>query len=179
MSPIIPVLLVSGSIGVGKTTVATEMSAILDRHRMSHALVDMDALRWRYPADPSDPFSAALGLQNLAAVWRNCQLAGAERLVLVDIVESRAQLPQYGAAIPGATLVVVRLCAATATLAARIAQREVGAGYAWHLERSAELAALMEREQVEDLAVENDGRPLADVAGEVLRRCNWLSASER
>ncbi len=171
-----PVLLITGPVGVGKTTIANEVSALLEEAAMPHACVDMDQLRCAYPRPPDDRFNSALGLRNLGDVWANYHAAGARRLILADVLESRANLLGYEAAIPGADILVVRLRASVASLAARVQQREVGAGLDWHLRRSAELAAQMEREGVEDIVVETDGRGLAELAREVLERSGWVIA---
>ena len=92
------------------------------------------------------------------------------------MLEARADLARYRAAVPGAAITVVRLSAAVPTLAARLRQRELGSGLAWSLGRAAELAAQMERDQVEDLLVATDGRSLSDLAHEVLRRSGWPDA---
>ena len=170
----IPVLVITGPVGVGKTTTAFEASSILDAAGVAHALVDLDALRWCYPAPPGDRFNTALGVRNLALVWENYRAGGAERLILVDVVEGREQLAEYRAAVPGATITPVRLRATVETLSGRVRRRETGAGLNWHLHRAAELAAQMDRDQVEDLSVETDGRTAVEVAREVLARCGWL-----
>ncbi len=174
----IPVLLVTDPVGVGKTTVGGEVSALLSRAGAAHAFVDVDSLRWCHPSPPHDPFRTALGLQNLAAVWANCQAAGAERLVLASVIESRDELAGYQAAVPGAAILVVRLRAPVATLTDRVARREVGAGHEWHLRRAAELAAQMDRDRVEDIVVETEGRSVPAVAREVLARSTWGDAPE-
>lgn len=109
--PDVPVLVVTGPVGVGKTTVALAASELLDQRGISHALVDADWLRWRYPRSSHDPFETALGLRNLAAVWANYRAAGAGRLILADVMESREAVTAYLSAVPGAEVVVVRLCA--------------------------------------------------------------------
>ncbi len=88
----IPVLLVTGPVGVGKTTVGSEISALLNRAGEPHAFVDMDSLRWCHPSPPHDPFNIALAMRNLAAVWANFRAAGAGRLILADVLESRDDL---------------------------------------------------------------------------------------
>jgi hypothetical protein len=176
MTNTIPVLLITGPVGVGKTSVGAEVSALLEQAAVPHAFVDMDHLRWCPPAPPGDRFNVALGLRNLAAVAANYRAAGAERLVLADVLEARADLARYEAAIPGAALQVVRLRASVETLTGRVRQRETGDGLAWHLHRTAELAAQMERGKVEDVVVETDGRSVAEVAQAVLARCGWAQA---
>ena len=178
MPAAIPVLLITGPVGVGKTTVALEVSTLLEGAAVPHACVDMDSLRWCYPSPPHDPFRTALGLQNLAAVWANCRAAGAERLVLASVIESRDELAGYHAAVPGAAILVVRLRASVATLADRVARREVGAGREWHIRRAAELAAQMDRDRVEDIVVETEDRSVPAVAREVLARSAWGDVPE-
>ena len=173
----IPVLLITGPVGVGKTTVAFAVSDLLKDTAAAHALVDVDSLRWCYPAPPGDRFNVALGMRNLAAVWANFRAAGAERLILADVLESREQLARYREAVPGAAIQVVRLRATLETLNDRVRRRETGAALAWYLHRTAELAAQMERDRLEDIAVDTDGRPAVEVAREVLARCGWLATA--
>jgi hypothetical protein len=174
----IPILVITGPVGVGKSTVAAEVSALLNRAGTPHACVDMDGLRDCHPAPAHDPFNVALGLKNLAAVWVNLRAAGAERLVLADVVESRDELAGYRTAVPGAAIQVARLRASVATLTARVARRELGASHDWHVWRAAELAAQMDRDRVEDLVVETEGRSVAAVAREVIARSGWPAAPE-
>jgi adenylylsulfate kinase len=174
MTQTIPVLLITGPVGVGKTSVGAEVSTLLERAGLPHAFVDMDHLRWCPPAPPGDRFNVALGLRNLAAVSANYRVAGAQYLILADVLEARADLALYEAAIPGALIRVVRLRASVETLTGRVRQRDTGEGLAWSLDRTAELAAQMERDRVEDLVVETDGRSVPEVAQVVLDRCGWL-----
>ena len=173
----IPVMVVTGPVGVGKTTIATEISALLADVGILHACVDMDGLRDAWPAPPDDRFNSALGLRNLAAIWRNFHEAGAERLILADVVEQRSDLDSYREAVPGADVLLVRLRASVATLQGRIERREAGVGRDWHLHRAAELEAQMDRDALEDLLVETDGRSPDDIAREILARSGWLPAS--
>ncbi|MGH2350730.1 MAG: hypothetical protein ACRDJN_03840 [Chloroflexota bacterium] len=86
-APRVPVLLLTGPVRAGKTSVAGEVSARLEQASIPHAVVDMDALRWCYPHPPDDPFGdEQVGLPNLAAVWSNFRAAGATRLVLAHVV---------------------------------------------------------------------------------------------
>ena len=172
--PPVPVLLITGPVGVGKSSVASELSELLDQAGVAHALVDVDSLRWCYPRSPRDPFRVRLAMNNLAAIWPNYQDAGAERLVLVDVIESRAELNQISAAVPGADISIVRLRATNKTLQARVRQRERGLGLARHLRRATELAALMDVAAIEDAVVDTDGRTVLEIAREILVRSGWV-----
>jgi hypothetical protein len=159
---------------VGKTTVAYEVSKLLETADLPHACIDMDTLRSCYPAPDGDRFNVALGLRNLAAVWANCRAMGATHLIVADVIESREGLAGYHEAVPGAVITVVRLRATLSTLTGRVTQREVGSGHDWHLRRAAELAAQMDRDQVEDSTVETDGRTITAIAREVVTRSGWV-----
>jgi hypothetical protein len=49
----------------------------------------------------------------------------------------------------------------------------------WFLDAATHTAEVFERAQVEDHLVDNENRPAAVVAGEVLRRVGWLPSSAR
>ena len=175
----IPLLIVTGPVGVGKTTVAYEVSKLLEAVALPHACIDMDTLRSCYPAPAGDRFNVALGLRNLAAVWVNCRATGATHLIVADVIESREELRGYREAVPGAAITVVRLRATLSTLTGRVTRREVGSGHDWHLLRAAELASQMDRDQVEDAAVETDGRAVTAIAREIVERSGWAAPVSR
>lgn len=169
----VPVLAISGPVGVGKSTVLVEIHDVLASHGVPHACVERDALAYSWP--PRGYFNEDAALENLAAVWANFRAAGAERLVVAGVVERAADLDGYRRAVPGARITVCRLTAAAATRAARLRGREVGAGLEWHLRRTEELEAILDAVRLDDFAVDNDARPVREVATEVLARAGWLS----
>jgi predicted kinase len=175
----VPVIVVTGPVGVGKTTVAVAISELLDGVGMAHAMVDVDQLRWCYPAPADDPFHMMLGLRNLAAVWANYRAEGAQCLILADVVERRADVTRYREAIPGAAILVVRLQASLSTIEGRLAGREAGAGLDWHRRRAAELIALMERNRAEDILIDTEEKSAVAIAQETIARAQWLRPSER
>jgi hypothetical protein len=64
----VKVLVISGSMGSGKTTVIGEASDILSARGIPHAAIDLDALG---VACIDYAVSAELATRNLAAVWAN------------------------------------------------------------------------------------------------------------
>ncbi len=134
----------------------------------------IDSLRWCYPRPPDDPFRIELAMRNLVAIWTNFQAAGARRLILSDVLETRESLVHYQRAIPSAAILVVRLRASARTLQQRLEGREVGSGLVRHLQRAAEVATLMERNQVADLVLDTEGKSVAAISREILTASGWL-----
>ena len=171
---VVPVLIITGSVGVGKTTVAHEVGRLLRPSGVPYAVVDMDALAGSYPPPPEDGFNARMALRNLASIWRNYADAGVRRLVLAYVFENRSELEPVGQAVPGAELTVVRLHATHHALRERVAHRERGSSREWHLHRAVELADLMDRERIEDHLVHTDGRDVIEVARAILEQTRWI-----
>jgi len=98
---------------------------------------------------------------------------GANRLIVVDVVETRDQRGEYELAIPGAALQIVRLTASLSMLHQRLEGRESGASLEWHQSRAAELTALMDERHVEDWLIDTDGKPISHIVDEILSRLGW------
>jgi energy-coupling factor transporter ATP-binding protein EcfA2 len=173
----VPVMVVTGPVGVGKTTVAEAISGRLSQAYVAHAMVDQDALRRCYPDTPGDPFHAALGLRNLAAVWSNFRANGATHLVVADVIETSADLAGYRAAIPGAAIHVVRLLASIPTIHRRLEGRANGGDLEWHRHRAIELTQIQDRNQIGDILVDTEAKTVAEIADEALRRVGWPDPS--
>ncbi len=167
----IPAIVITGPTGAGKTTVAQALCDVLAERGFRNAMVDMDALRWLYPAVEGDRFSSGLGLRNLSAIWPNLVAAGARAVILADVVEDPAQARRYEALMPGATVTVVRLDVPMDLISDRLAGRESGESLEWHRNRAPELQGIMERAGVGDVVIEVGSRGPRDVAEEIARRC--------
>jgi shikimate kinase len=171
-------IVITGPVGVGKTTIAFALADRLEAAGRSHAVIDMDNLRHCAPYPPDDPFHIALGLRNLAAIWPNYRALGTEYLIVADVIESRSQRADYQLALPDTALQVVRLQASLPTLHQRLAGREVGDSLNWHQQRAAELIAIMDEHRVEDLLIDTDGRSSDEIVAELLSRCAWHSEND-
>jgi Mrp family chromosome partitioning ATPase len=176
MTASVPVLLITGPVGVGKSTVAAEAARLLREANVPHALVDLAWIEQCWPVPTDDPWNERLTHRNLACMWANFRQAGADRLLLVRVLEARSLLRQVVEAVPGAEVTVVRLRAPLAVLQARIRSREAS-DPSWFLGAATHTAEVLERAGVEDHLVDNQDRPVAAVAEEVLRRVGWLDLS--
>ena len=167
-------LLLNGTVGVGKTTVADAMGDLLQGAGVPGAVVDLDWLRRCWPSPDSDPFQLELTLTNLSAVARNFRDAGAVRLVLAGVVETQGDRAAHAAAV-GLPLRLCRLRVALPLVRERLTARHHGdpGGLAWHLRRSGELDRLLDIADVDDFTVDATHLSAAATAAAVLRAAGW------
>ena len=168
----VPVLLLTGTVGSGKTTLAYEINDLLSERAVPNAAIDLDGLTAQWP--PSSKWNADLMFENLALLWPNYRAHGATHLVLAHVLEDGTERDRYRAAVPGAELTVVRVVAPEALRVARLRGRmPPGPSLDWHLHRTVELEAILAGAALEDLAIENGDRPIRDVAEELVDRLGW------
>jgi adenylylsulfate kinase len=168
-------LVLSGTVGVGKTTVGEEVHDVLSERRIPNAFFDLDALRYQWPE--TSPWNAELLVEHLAALWPNLARRDVEHLVLAGVMETPGDLDRVRTALPPATATVIRLTAPADIRAARLRDRMLpGEALDWHLARTVELDAILDASAVEMIAVDNGDRPPRDVAVEVLDRAGWATA---
>lgn len=161
------VIVVTGPTGVGKTTVANEMTEVLEERGVAFGFFDPDAIHFR-PVQDGDRFGMRVWLGALHAAW---PLMEVDRLVVPLVIEERASAERL---VPGSALTIARLTAVMETIADRIRRREIGAGGDWHLARAQELEEHWRDHPVEDFLVDTDGRDVRSVAVEVLTRSGWI-----
>ena len=169
----VPTILITGPVGVGKTTVASDVSWIAETAQVPHGGIDVDGLTWMYPYPPS-----SVAYDNVGAVWKSYRQAGATHLILAQVIYSRADLNGFYPVIPDATITVFRLRAELPTLLARVGQRErEGPGQRVHSRQAEELFRQMEQASVEDYLIETEGRSAHEVAREIFDLSGWDRAS--
>ena len=169
----VPTLLLTGTIGAGKSTIAAEINDALTEMKIPNAAVDLDALVWQWPS--SSKWNRDLMFENLAALWPNYAAHGSTHLVLAHVLEDPTDLDRYRDAVPGAEITVCRLIAPETTRVARLHRRmPVGPSRDWHVARTVELETILVRLSFEDFAVENGDRPVREVALEVVARAGWI-----
>ena len=165
-------LLITGTVGAGKTSVAEAVGDALAQRAVPHAVLDVDWLRRSWPSPPGDPFNAAITLQNLRAVAANFRRAGADRLILAGVVESVAERDAYQVAL-AMPLTVCRLRASTVRDRLTARHRADPAGLAWHLNRSGELDRILDAAKVEDVVVDTTTATIKEAAEAVLAAVGW------
>ena len=169
----IPLLIISGPVGVGKTSVGNEVSVQLEDRGVAHTFVDLDALAMTFPRPPDDPFASRLACANLRDMWRNCAAAGSKNLIIARVVESPRHVEDIQNVLPPSAATVCQLTASDETLATRVGQREIGAEYEWHADRAVQLARSLPTAAPPDFFVETDGRTVTEIARDVVARVDW------
>jgi chloramphenicol 3-O-phosphotransferase len=173
VADLVRVLLLTGTVGAGKTTIALEINDVLAELDVPNAAIDLDGLTAQWP--PSSKWNADLMFDNLAVLWPNYSARGVTHLVLAHVLEDGTELERYREAVPGATVIVVRLVSTHATRVARLLSRmPAGPSRDWHLHRTGELEEILEAAAHEDFVVDNGDRPVREVALEILRRAAWI-----
>ncbi|MDQ3576080.1 MAG: adenylyl-sulfate kinase [Actinomycetota bacterium] len=167
-------LLITGTVGAGKTAVAVMVGHVLSQAAIPNAVIDLDWLRRSWPAPKEDRFNSEVELRNLKPMARNYFRAGAVRLLMAGVVETRAARDRYHDVL-GVPLLICRLRVALPVVHARLVRRHADdpVGLPWHVDRSRELNGILEAAAVEDVIVEATQGDVAQVADRVIRAVGW------
>ena len=164
-------VLITGVYGSGKSSVAAEISYLLEQRRQPHALLDLDYLGWG--GDNFDDHAAGFGLmlRNLTAVASNYRDAGISVFIVAYFIRNRDALRAVREA-AGIPLRTVRLSVPLPVIEQRLAA-DMTSGRRDDLREAASSIAVEEGVGVEDVTVVND-QPVGVVAREVMTWLGWL-----
>jgi hypothetical protein len=166
------VLVISGPCGAGKSSVGFECLELLQADEVDAAMIDGE-LAYFHPKPDDDPQGTRVAEQALAALAPVYAAARIGRLLLPRVIERPRHLELVHAALAGARFQVAWLQVSTETIAERLAAREVGSAFGWHLQRAEEIRSNALAHDLFDFVVDGE-RPVRDVSVEVLRRAGWL-----
>lgn len=174
------VIVVSGTLGAGKTFTAEALRDVLVDQGARCGVIDVDWLCQNDPPPDDDRFNDHLAFANLAAIWPNYAATGIEYLVLARVVEDPADRARFEATLPGCAVRIVRVDASPVTCADRLVKRmPAGPWLDWHLERSDLLAERLEALALEDLVVINESQSAAELATTILTGLGWHPPGRR
>lgn len=170
---------INGTVGAGKTTTACALSDLLSESRSPHAVIDLDQIRLLFPPPPGDPFQHEVELANLRALATNYRAAGAVRLILAGVLEETREVPRYLGALGVPCLLICRLTVDADIARTRLTVRHADdeRGLAWHLNRTAELAGVLARADLDDVTLDTSRRTPHAVARAIQRRAGWAPSS--
>ncbi|WP_377267710.1 hypothetical protein [Peterkaempfera sp. SMS 1(5)a] len=168
-------LLINGTVGVGKTSVAESVGDLLADAGVPNAVIDLDWLSKSWPRPAGDRFNTSMMLRNLRGIAGNYLAAGAVRLVLAGVIEDVEGRKLCSDAI-GVELSVCRLQVDLPVNHQRLMRRHENEPEAlrWHLARAGELAEILEQASVDDFTVDSTTRSVVEVAAEVISKAGWL-----
>lgn len=170
-------VILSGPVGVGKTSVGAALSRQMRQEDVPHCFVDMDVLTHTYPRRDHDPFGTQVALAALTPLWSKARETGARHLIVPRVIERRAEGEAIAQATEHGSYTLIRLFADEATLHSRLRAREPEEEHAWYLDRATQLAATLEQAALEDLALDTTGLSLSQVATEIRSYLAWGTES--
>jgi len=163
-------VLITGAYGAGKSTVAAEISYLLEQRRQPYALLDLDFLGWGVNSFDGQTAGNPFLLRNLAAVVSNYREGGISVFVLAHFVSSHDQLSGIREAV-GVPLRVVRLSVPLADIEERLAA-DVTTERQEELKEAARQIADGAGVGLEDVVLAND-RPVPVVAQQIMAWLGW------
>lgn len=162
------VVLLTGTVGVGKSTVGFSVAERAGTRGAPAGFVDVDQLSRLWPAPHGDPFREELIYANLRVIAPNYRTAGASLLVLAWVIEDATDVIRLETALE-APVTTLRLVSPPEVVGARLRSRHQGpasAGLEWHLQRAPQLAAIQNALVVPTIDAD---RPLGEIVDDVLR----------
>ncbi|HXB54905.1 MAG TPA: hypothetical protein VN461_09000 [Vicinamibacteria bacterium] len=166
-------LIITGGMGAGKTTVLGEASDVLALRDIAHAAIDLDALGLAHL--PSTTSNDRVMYQNLQSVCDNYASLGVKRLLLARAIEDRPELELCRSVVSATQTVICRLTASVETMQERVQRRELGVSQRDYVARVTKLSVILDRERLEDFTVTSENRPPTEVAREMLVKARWIS----
>jgi adenylylsulfate kinase len=171
-APTSKALLLTGSVGSGKTTLAKETGELLRAAGVAHAVIELDWLSWCSPPGDGAPARRQLLLDNLRSVRSHYQQAGIDRFVLAGSIVSPEHLRGVDRAL-ALPLTIVRVSAPLEVIANRVDRRDPASKT---IASVADLAAFDERVRaaVPDCPhVDNSDADVVETARRVLHAAGW------
>lgn len=156
-------LVITGAMGSGKTSVLYEASDILASLKIPHATIDLDGLGGaRLAVSDADEVM----YKNLASVSENYAAAGLTRLLIARAIENRAELNMCCRAVGATESLVCRLVATDETMRKRVAERERGILRDELIRRVTDLTTIIDKAGLEDFTVSTENQNVTDSARE-------------
>jgi predicted kinase len=165
----IPGVLLTGTVGAGKTSVAVEIGELLQAAGLPYSVIDLDWLCWISPAPDRGQSVHDVLVEALGAVWPVHRAAGVQRLILARGMRDAVEIDSVRAAVPDVDVQVVQLAVDHDVVRRRLGERDTGAQLAQHLELLEQLdpGPLPGAHRVSNSA------DLRSCVEEVLRRLDW------
>jgi hypothetical protein len=166
-------LIITGSMGSGKSSVLGAATDLLTLEGIHHAAIDLDTLAIFHL--PVEVDGSSVHFRNLQCVWGNFAALGLSRLLLASAIETRMALEACRQAVAAKRTVICRLRVSVETMQRRVRLREPDPFQQDFVARVTELEDMLDRAQLEDFSIANEEGSVTGVAQEMLARAGWLS----
>lgn len=165
----IEVLVINGSPGSGKSTIANALSEELRKLNQVHAVIDVDELARVYPETQGD-----LMWRNLAAIWENYRQIEGMKAILPVCIDDQEALDKLKASVPCDTFTICELVAPVDILKSRVTEREPNDYW------QGKLRDLVQRyadrpEKFSDFQVSTERSSVENTAKEIVAKLGWLN----
>jgi len=168
-------LLLGGRAGVGKTSVAYEVSAVLRGAGVAHCHIEGDVLDAAYPKPADDPDGSSMTERNLRSLTREYRRLGYTRLIYVNTVSVLEPDLVRRAVGDVDSVVSVLLQADGAAVEERLASRELGSELPRYLARGPGVAQALAAEATSEVhRLDVTHSSVQDAAARVLELTGWL-----
>jgi hypothetical protein len=182
---VVPILLLCGAPGSGKSSVAWEVYFTLVRSGEPVANLDLDVVGYGPP--PSSFGSFEMKIRNLESIWANYQAAGARSLVVSGLMARESEVRTCTHAVPGSVPTVCVLTVTKAEQRARIFHRarqnygsERGGGSSNQTPQALEKVAAVAAEELAAsevipgaLVLDTVGVEVPELARQILSTTGW------
>ena len=166
------ILLLTGSVGTGKTTVAAEIGEQLADMNLLNAVIDLDWLGWVNVREDFNGYDRLI-MQNLVSTWGNYRAVGVEYLVLARGLLEHKPMDMLKDAFPTSPVIIIRLLASRETVKRRLTQRDSGKTLREHLKEMDEMNQIMDELKLEYATVETDTISVEEIAQRVITIAGW------
>jgi len=169
----VSLLVITGTMGSGKSAVLAEASDLLAMQNIVHAAIDLDALGLAHLSVPALNDDAMY--VNLESVCGNYAHVGVRRFLVARAVEGLSEVELCRNACKARNVVTCRLTASLECLRQRVRLREMGVLKDEFVARVDKLNAILDRAHPEDFTIANESRSITEVAREMLIRAGWIT----
>ena len=166
------ILLITGTVGSGKTIVAIDVGEQLADMGLPNAVIDLDWLGWVNVGGKFNEYDQLI-MQNVISMWPNYRVIGVEYLVLARMFLQREPLDFLAKAFPNTPVTVVRLVASKKTLEKRLSQRDSGETLREHLGEMESMNNILDELKLEDAVLANEGYSVEEIAKQTIKITGW------
>jgi len=166
------ILLLTGTVGTGKTTVASAIGDQLADIGLPNAVIDLDWLGWVNVGNDFHNYDHLI-MQNLLSTWQNYRDVGVEYLVLARALLQREPVGILKNSFPNTPITIVRLTASHETVKERLSRRDSEEVLREHLAEMEKMDQVMDELHLEQTSVVTDSISVAEAARQVIYIANW------